>query len=97
MANEECECIIGLLHHNYDSSLVTLESLREHITDGIMYNNMLDSDLVLKDCKELRRKVWTLAEYADGRRSTNLQRFHNCPMCGKTIDWHKIRRLEDGK
>ena len=97
MAHEKGECIIGLLHYHVDySELVTLEELEEHITDGIMYNVMLDSDPVLKVRKEIRRKVWTLAEYADWRRSTNLQKFSYCPRCGKFIDWGEIRRAEDG-
>lgn len=97
MAHDNGECIIGLLHHVDYSELVTLEELEKHITDGIMHNIMLDSDPVLKDCKELRRKVWTLAEYADWRRNTNLQKFSYCPQCGKAIEWRKIRRVEDGK
>ena len=97
MAHENGECIIGLLHHVDYGELVTLEELEEHITDGIMYNVMLDSDPVLKDCKEIRRKVWTLAEYADWRRNTNLQKFSYCPRCGNFIEWGKIRRAEDGK
>ena len=95
--HENGECAVGLLHHVDYSDLVTLEELKKHIADGIEYNRMLDSDPVLKDCKDIRRKVWTLAEYADWRRSTNLQKFSYCPRCGKLINWGEIRRAEDGK
>lgn len=96
MANEKHECVIGLYHHYEGSQLITLAELEEEITDRIMHNVMLDSDPLLKDCEYLRKKEWTLADYGDKRKNTNLTRFDHCPECGKAIDWKAIRRMQDG-
>ena len=96
MSNENDDCIIGLLH-NYDySELVTIDMLKEHIADNIEFNKSLDDDPLLRNAKEIRAKVWTLKNYGDWRKRTNLTRFNCCPKCGKTIDWKKIRGMEDG-
>ena len=34
---------------------------------------------------------WTLADYLNYKRETNLIRFDHCPKCGCRIDWKKIR------
>ncbi len=87
----EHECIIGLLSHWEYSELITLEELEDHITDRIMFNVAVRSDPVLKSAKELYNKEWSLKDYADRRKSTNLQHFNYCPICGKCVDWKKIR------
>lgn len=97
MANRNCQCIIGLYHHCDSSELVTLDALEDLIADTEMYNIMLDIDPLLKECKELRRKEWKLADYGDKRKNTNLTRFDYCPECGKAIDWKAIRGMQDGK
>jgi hypothetical protein len=97
MANECHECVIGLYHHYENSELVTVGELEEQIADAIMHNIMLESDPLLKECKYLRKKEWTLADYGDKRKNTNLTRFDYCPECGKAIDWAGIRRMKDGK
>ena len=94
---ENHECVIGLYQYCDYSKLVTLEELEEEITDSIMHNIMLDSDPLLKGCTYLRRKEWTLADYGDKRKRTNLTRFDYCPECGKAIDWKAIRGMQDGK
>lgn len=90
----EHECVIGLLHHCDYSELVTLEELEDHIIDNVTYNIFLMADPVLKDCKELYRKEWSIKDYADKRRHTNLTRFDYCPECGKRIEWKRIRSCE---
>ena len=97
MANEKHECVIGLYHHYERSELVTLAELEEQITDSIMHNIMLASDPLLKECEFLRKKEWTLADYGDKRKNTNLTRFDYCPECGKVIDWKAIREMQNGK
>ena len=85
------ECVIGLLHGSSSSELVTIVELEEHIFDTAAFNAMLP-----KRCSWMRRPEWSLADYADRRKSTNLARFHNCPECGQKIDWKSIRRYGDG-
>ncbi len=38
---------------------------------------------------------YTLKDYADRRKSTNLRRFEFCPICGKKIDWKKIKKEKE--
>ena len=58
--------------------------------DMLISNRSLRGDPLLRDCKELYAKVFTLKQYADRRRSTDLTRFSFCPDCGKRIDWKSI-------
>ena len=97
MANKRGGCIIGLLHHYEYSELVTIDDLKEHIEDNIEFNKSLDDDPVLRNAKHLRAKVWTLRNYGDWRKKTNLTRFRYCPECGEFVDWGVIRRMHDGK
>jgi hypothetical protein len=84
------ECVIGLLHGNSEE-LVTLLDLEEYIFNIKEYNRNLP-----KHSQWRRKLVWSLEDYADKRRSTNLRRFTYCPECGKKIDWKSIRRYGDG-
>lgn len=90
------ECVIGLLHYTCGHcGLVSLDMLEEHIWDNKEMNKVLDDDPVLRHAKELFVKEWTLKDYGDRRKSTNLHRFDFCPECGKKIDWKAIRRGEE--
>lgn len=37
------------------------------------------------------RTVYTMSDYCDRRKSTDLTRFNYCPMCGKKIDWKAMK------
>ena len=87
MANN-CECVIGFYYRQGDSSLVSLSDLKWHIQDVKEFN---------AECKrfgmsDIVKKEYTLKDYADKRKSTNLTRFDFCPMCGEKIDWKAIGR-----
>ncbi len=92
---KEHECIIGLLHHADYSELITLHKLKVHINYAKEFNNYIRSDPPLQRVDWLLNKEWTLKDYADKRKSTNLYQFDFCPICGKVVDWKAIRRLED--
>lgn len=93
MANK-CDCVIGLLYHGYDhQELATFDTLKNYIAESIYYNETL----VTMYAQRFKRKIWTLKDYADFRKSTNLTRFRYCPNCGMPINWKKIGRAEDGK
>lgn len=84
------EHIIGLLYITDDSELVDIHQLKFHIQERIEHN---------QSCREngfdfLVWPEWTLRDYTDGRKSTNLRRFKFCPECGEKIDWKAIRRDE---
>lgn len=97
MANENQGCFIGVLHQYEDSQLVTIEDLNEHISESKYYNEVLVPLYAQSDPQRFMKKIWTLADYGDWRKSTNLTRFSYCPNCGKHIDWKEIRGMQDGK
>ena len=86
-----CEHIVGMLHYTDYSDVVTLEELMKYIRDEEEFNLYLD----VQGRGNEKSLVWTLRDYADGRKSTNLRRFSYCPECGEKIDWKAIRKGEN--
>lgn len=82
------ECVIGLMHDYEDIDLVTVSELKEHIKRQVEIREYYHA-VGLKE-----PMVWTLMDYTDKRRGTNLTRFSFCPECGKKIDWKVIRKEE---
>ena len=89
------DCFIGLLHHCDYSELITLPELQLHILETKQFNHMVRYDPILHSSKELYYKEYSLKDYADKRKSTDLYRFDFCPTCGKSIDWKSIKYLND--
>ena len=86
-----CQHIIGLLHITEVSELVDIHQLKFHIQERREHN---------QSCREngfefLIWPEWTLRDYADRRKSTNLIRFKFCPECGEKIDWKALREGEN--
>lgn len=94
---KEHECSIGLLDRCGIPDLVTLAELEEHIKSRINTNNELKKNFP-NIARKLLYEEWHLKDYADRRKSTNLERFDFCPRCGKKIDWNKMRNggISDG-
>lgn len=86
--------IIGLLHHRDYSELIATSGLIKHIRDREEFNNMIRRDLNFFDLKHMLWPVYTLQDYGDFRRSTNLSRFKYCPKCGAEIDWKAIKQMD---
>lgn len=84
------ECVIGLLHYCEDSELATVSKVKENIADRARSNRQMRELGV--ETNWLYKKEWSLRDYADRRKSTNLTRFDYCPECGKAIDWKAIRK-----
>ena len=83
------ECVIGMLH-NYDNSrLITVSELKDYIRHDIIEFN---AECRKHGLHEILHKEWSLKDYADKRKGTNLSRFNFCPMCGNRIDWNAIRK-----
>lgn len=81
----EHECYIGLLYDYEDTRMITFLKLSE----------------LAREKEELCKKhkyvytvtrIYSMKDYCDGRKSTDLERFHYCPMCGKKIDWNELKR-----
>ena len=85
------ECVIGLLMKWDERTLVTLEDLEEDIADNIKFVENYRASRGFDPCP-----VYTLKDYGDRRKSTNLTRFYFCPECGEKIDWITIRRIGNG-
>jgi hypothetical protein len=62
---------------------------------GILYDYD-NTDIVT--ISELKRHIhpvfsrYSLADYCDWRKSTDLFRFRLCPLCGREIDWKALKR-----
>jgi hypothetical protein len=83
------ECVIGLIHYCEGSMLITLPKLKEYIQTEIIEFNALCR---IEGYIDILHRLWTLRDYADWRKSTNLTRFNYCPECGQKIDWGAIRK-----
>ena len=84
------ECFIGLYYwHADDVGLVTLSKLKKNISDEKDLYEAIKYDSVYASIYH-SIKHYTLKDYADRRKSTNLNRFEYCPVCGKKIDWERI-------
>jgi len=79
-----CEHYIGLLKHDEYSELVTLEELKKHIEWQSHLKETFDKD-PLYCTLGLVIRVFSLEEYADRRRNTDLTPFDYCPKCGAAI------------
>ena len=83
---EKCECVVGMRHGYENTELVTLAELKEHIKRRTEFTKGWTFEI----------KVYTLADYCDKRKSTDLTRFEYCPICGKKIDWKAIKGGANG-
>ena len=80
------ECTIGIMWDYEDSELVSAESFIE------WWKGQKD---FLRRCPEFEddwNRPAHLREYADRRRSTRIEQFDYCPVCGKKIDWKELRK-----
>lgn len=87
---KKCECCIGILHNYDDTSMVTLNGLKYHIKDQLELKQSFEKDALFKNYNH-GIIGWTLADYCDRRKTTDLTRFNYCPDCGKKIDWKAIK------
>lgn len=46
--------------------------------------------------KYIEYKTYSLSDYCDKRKSTDLTQFNYCPFCGKKIDWKAIKDGANG-
>lgn len=79
--NQKHECVIGMLNEWDEGRLVTLSDLKAHIVDSV---RLMSVGAI--------QKAWSLTDYTDRRKSTDLTQFEYCPYCGQKIDWTAIRK-----
>ncbi len=81
------DCYIGLRHDCENTDIVTLEELKQHIeSEKRLAEQNEDSEFWQSICSK-----YTLDDYCDMRKGTDLTRFRYCPMCGKKIEWKQIK------
>ena len=78
-------CLIGILNDYENTQAVTEFGLKEHIKDR---NGLQQYE---KDLGIEPSKVYSLSDYCDRRKSTDLFRFNYCPVCAKKIEWGEIK------
>ena len=81
----EHECIIGLYGDYDDTRLMTFNELLNTLKSEDEYRK-LHTGLCQIDYE------WEIADYFDRRKSTNFIQFDYCPVCGKKIDWKKLKK-----
>lgn len=81
------ECIIGMYNDYENTDLITYSEICE------MSLSEWKSHLKYEDTyKRIGIKPPTrLEDYFDKRKNTELTRFDYCPVCGKKIDWNKLK------
>lgn len=92
---DKCECVIGIINNYDNTSMVTLDDLKYHIQDRLELKQAFEKDVLFKDYNH-GIKGWSLADYCDNRKSTDLTRFNYCPLCGEKIDWKAIKGGANG-
>ena len=80
------ECTIGALYCCDDVRLVSIGELKDHIDEEQSLRQYYDEYGITW------KRLFTLSDYCDRRKSTNLSRFKFCPYCGKEIDWAKLKQ-----
>ena len=89
---DKCECIIGMRNAYEDTELITLAELKNRIEEE---KQLAERH---KDCGWLQSILnkYTLEDYCDKRKTTDLTQFNYCPLCGKKIDWKAIKGGANG-
>ena len=86
---EKCEHQIGVLWNYESTKIATIKDLKEHIewekkrrqySYGVVFHS----------------ELYSLSDYCDKRKNTDLHRFEYCPICGKKIDWKAIKGGANG-
>lgn len=58
------------------------------------WNELMTLGDLVQACKE---SIYTLEDYSDRRKNTNITQFDFCPFCGEKIEWKKIRKISKAK
>ena len=86
--------MIGVLFKNEGSYLVTYSRLKQMTDEDHAFDKMMKLDPLYSEF--YIGSKYTLKDYLDKRKRTNLQRFDFCPYCGEEIDWHGLRKMANG-
>lgn len=87
------KCVIGLLRLSDCSELVTVDSLVKIIRQHIESDNFQEYGSLSK-FGDVWFRPYSMNDYGDKRKRTNLTRFEYCPNCGSKIGWMFIRKID---
>lgn len=89
--DKEHECIICTMI-GYECDLYTLKMLEEEVNEDIasyeQYKKSFPGVYITEP--------YTMFDYTDTTKKTNLIRFNYCPVCGKKIDWEELNKMYGG-
>ena len=85
------ECLIGLYYGIDTNSLITLTGLKRITKENKELKQIAGLDPVYASIYHSKRN-YSYSDYCDKRRSVNMKRFNYCPLCGKEINWRKLRK-----
>lgn len=74
-------------NYNYDDCYICLWTDYE-------WNELFTIKDLIKASKE---SMYTIKDYTDRRKSTNITRFEYCPFCGEKINWKTIYLISKDK
>lgn len=94
MKRRRCEnCVIGVLTGDGSGQLMTFPSLLKHIERQQELNEMLSAEKTKVITDGMLRKpvqVFSVEDYLEGRKQTDMFRFSCCPICGHTLNFRDM-------
>lgn len=82
---QEHECFVGVLNDYDDTRMITFDELFEEATERIRWKQKVGHDFTV--CG-----IYGMDDYTNKRKSTDLDRFNFCPICGKKIDMREMMK-----
>lgn len=89
--NTDCNHFIGLWYDYDNTEMITLERLKYNLKEKEDLYKAFCKNSVYSKIAESYKPRWTLDDYLNKRKHTNLARFDLCPDCGQKIDWKGMR------
>ena len=94
MKRRRCEnCVIGVLTGDGSGRLMTFPALLKHIERQQELNRMLSSEKIKVVTDGMLRKpvqVFSVEDYMEGQKHTDLLRFSCCPICGHPLNFRDM-------
>ena len=87
-----CNHVIGLWNDFDNTDTITLNGLKRKVKEQEeIYEHFRDNGVIGEYYMERFKPKWTLNDYFDKRKMTNLERFNFCPICGHEINWKGMK------
>ena len=86
-----CKCYIGIINDYDNTRMTTLDGLKIHIKESLALKQAFETDPLYAGYNH-GIMGWTLADYCDKRKNTDLTRVEYSPMCVRKIDWKAIKK-----